>query len=89
MCALQQVPAFQRKHGVQIVNTVFLTDGDGHSMGASRGYGWDKSIIHDPKTRKDYEISNIGVRHSAETNQYLRILQDRTGTNLKIGRAHV
>ena len=75
MCALQQVPAFQAKHGVQIVNTVFLTDGDGHSMGARAGWGNDKSIVHDPKTRKDYEVSD-------ETNTYLRILQERTGTNL-------
>jgi len=80
MCALQQVPAFQAKHGVQIVNTVFLTDGDGHSMGAGRGWGHDKSIVHDPRTRKDYELSNQS--HSGETDVYLQILQERTGTNL-------
>ena len=74
-CAYLQVPAFQAKHGVQIVNTVFLTDGDGQSMGARSGYYQDKSIVHDPKTRKDYEVSD-------ETNTYLQILQDRTGTNL-------
>jgi len=75
MCAMTQVPAFQKKHGVQIVNTVFLTDGDGHSMGAYRGYGEDKTIVHDSKTRKDYQLSD-------ETNTYLQILQERTGTNL-------
>jgi len=80
ICALQQVPAFQQKHGVQIVNTVFLTDGDGHSMGASRGWGDDKSIIHDPKTRKDYEV--VKEESTPETNAYLRILKDRTGTNI-------
>ena len=80
MCAIQQVPAFQAKHGVQIVNTVFLTDGDGHSMGASRGWGHDKTIVHDPKTRKDYEV--VKDEHNPETNAYLRILQERTGTNL-------
>jgi len=80
MCALQQVPAFQAKHGVQIVNTVFLTDGDGHSMGAYSGWGDDKSIVHDPRTRKDYEVANQS--HSAETDVYLQILQERTGTNL-------
>ena len=78
-CALEQVPAFQAKHGVEIVNTVFLTDGDGHSMGARGGYD-DKTIIHDPKTRKDYEKGNSG--YDAETQTYLRILRDRTGTNL-------
>ena len=80
MCALQQVPAFQAKHGVQIVNTVFLTDGDGHSMGAHRGYGRDKSMVHDPRTRKDYEVNSQS--HSGETNVYLEILKERTGTNL-------
>ena len=80
MCALQQVPAFQAKHNLQIVNTVFLTDGDGHSMGAYRAYGDDKTIVHDPTTRKDYEVVN--GESSPETNAYLRILQERTGTNL-------
>jgi len=75
MCALQQVPAFQAKHGVQIVNTVFLTDGDGHSMGARCGWGDHKTIVHDPKTRKDYDVTD-------ETNTYLQILQERTGTTL-------
>jgi hypothetical protein len=79
-CAYLQVPAFQAKHGVQIVNTVFLTDGDGHSMGASRGWGHDKAMVHDPKTRKDYEVNKD--EHTGETNVYLRILQERTGTNM-------
>jgi len=78
--AIQMVPAFQAKHNVQIVNTVFLSDGDGHSMGASRGWGADKSIIHDPKTRRDYAVGN--EHYSAETNTYLQILQERTGSNL-------
>jgi len=79
--AIQMVPRFQEKHGVQIVNTVFLSDGDGHSMGASRGWGADKSIIHDPKTRRDYELGQDQSYH-AETSIYLQILQERTGTNL-------
>tara|TARA_Y100000310_G_C20660838_1_gene804678 strand:+ start:139 stop:2391 length:2253 start_codon:yes stop_codon:yes gene_type:complete len=79
--AIQMVPAFQAKHGVQIVNTVFLSDGDGHSMGASRCWGADKSIIHDPKTRRDYEMTQEQSYHD-ETSIYLQILQERTGTNL-------
>jgi len=81
VCAIQMVPRFQTKHGVQIVNTVFLSDGDGHSMGASRCWGADKSIIHDPKTRRDYELNQDQSYH-AETSIYLQILQERTGTNL-------
>ena len=80
MCAFHQIPEFQAKHGIQIVNTVFLTDGDGHSMGASRGWSGNKVLVHDPKTRKDYTVGNKG--YSDETNTYLQILQERTGTNL-------
>jgi len=80
MCALQQVPAFQEKHGVQIVNTVFLTDGDGHSMGAYGTWGSDKTIVHDPKTRKDYQLGT--ATSTPETKAYLQILQERTGSNL-------
>ena len=78
--AIQMVPAFQAKHNVQIVNTVFLSDGDGHSMGASQHYRSGKSIVHDPKTRRDYAVGDED--YSAETNTYLRILQERTGSNL-------
>ena len=80
MCAFHQVPAFQAKHNVQIVNTVFLTDGDGYSMGARRGYNSGKSMVHDPKTRKDYEVNDVDGLD--ETATYLRILQERTGTNI-------
>ena len=80
------IPAFQKKHGVQIVNAVFLSDGDGHSMGAYPSYGSSddsKTIIHDPKTRKDYNVaSGQYSRSDAETGQYLTILKDRIGCNV-------
>lgn len=80
MCALQQVPAFQEQTGVQIVNTVFLTDGEGHSMGASSyRYNNEKTYIHDPSTRKDYVLNND---HRDETNVYLEILRNRTQCNI-------
>ena len=79
MCAFQQIPAFQAKHGIQIVNTVFLTDGDGHSMGADT-WRCDKTFVHDSETRKDYIVD--ANERGAETATYLRILQERTGTNL-------
>jgi len=78
MCAMTQVPAFKAKHNLQIVNTVLLTDGDGHSMGASSWSRDDKTIIHDTKTRKDYDTLACG----GETETYLKMLQDQTGTNL-------
>jgi len=79
MCAFQQVPDFQAKHGIQIVNTVFLTDGQGHSMGVNT-WRTNKSYIHDSETRKDYLVNTDS--HDAETETYLRILKEKTGTNL-------
>ncbi|MBC8442861.1 MAG: hypothetical protein H8D80_01590 [Proteobacteria bacterium] len=77
--AIQMVPAFQAKHNVQIVNTVFLTDGDGHSMGA-RDY-YSKSYVHDPKTKKDYLVNDC-CTGGEETATYLQILRERTGANI-------
>ncbi len=78
VCAFDIVPAFQEAHGVQIVSAVFLTDGDGHSMGAYGGYNSSGVVIHDPVTRRDYEVKGNGRR---ETDIYLQILKDRTGCN--------
>jgi hypothetical protein len=75
------VPAFQESTGVQIVNAVFLTDGQGHSMGLRDGYN-TKSILHDPVTRKDYTPSNEGSYYYNETNIYLEVLKDRTDCNI-------
>jgi hypothetical protein len=76
--AMDIVPAFQEATGVQIVNTVFLTDGDGSSLGA-HSYG-KKSVVHDPKTKKNHTLKYGGYR--SETDTYLQILKDRTGCNL-------
>jgi len=89
-CALEQVPAFQSANGVQIVNTVFLTDGEGHGM--IRG-GWSgrgsKSFVTDKKTKKNYDISRSSFgRSSGETDGLLNMLRDRTGTNLVGIRLH-
>jgi len=83
--AMQMIPTFQEKHDVQIVNAVFLSDGDGHSMGAYPAYGNSdsKTIIHDPKTRKDYDVNGGQYsRSDSETSQYLTILKDRIGCNV-------
>ena len=76
--ALDIVPAFQKATGVQIVNTVFLTDGDGSSLGA-HSYG-TKTIVHDPRTKKNFPVAEGHYR--SETDTYLQILKDRTGCNL-------
>jgi hypothetical protein len=73
--AFDIVPKFQDETGVQIVNAVFLTDGQGHGMGARGGYYCD-AYVHDPVTHRDYKVEGRD-----ETNLYLEILKERTGCN--------
>jgi len=72
--AFDLVPRFQEETGVQIVNAVFLTDGEGHGMGVRPGWQCE-AWVHDPVTKKDY------LNSFKETNLYLEILKDRTGCN--------
>ena len=81
VCAMQQVPEFQNAHGVQIVSTVFLTDGEGHGM---MGGSWGRQLhVTDKKTKKSYRIEGRG-----ETKALLEMLRDRTGSNLVGIRLH-
>jgi len=82
MAAMEVIPAFQKKNSVQIVNTIFLTDGQGSNR--QRRYdstsglyeaGNGKSIIVDPVTKKQYN------KHLSDK-LLLEILKDRTGTTL-------
>jgi len=67
------IPEFKAKNGVQIVNLIYLTDGDssgGNSVWKRRGDGHtserfgggygskEKSILRDTITKKEYEISS-------------------------------
>ncbi len=86
--ALQIVPEFQQQNDVQIVNTVFLTDGDGHSIGLRGGYYTDaksKHFLRDKKTRKIYEVGDVKQPRynscDASPSVLLQLLKDRTGSN--------
>ena len=83
VCAMDMVPAFQQANDIQIVNTVFLTDGEGHGM-LNRPWGNDKCFVTDKKSKKTYEIE----RNRGETDALLNMLRDRTGTNLVGIRLH-
>ena len=88
--AMQQVPEFQRQNGIQIVNTVFLTDGEGHGMireSWSRRDG-GKSFIVDKKSKKQYEVGLNSVCSRGQTDALLSMLRDKTGTNLVGVRLH-
>ena len=77
IAALDIVPAFQNANSLQIVNAVFLTDGDGNGIGGLNGGHYDENIIRDNKTRKNYKIE--GYR---QTSTFLNILKDRTDCNI-------
>jgi hypothetical protein len=90
--AIKQVPEFQKKHGVQIVNTVFLTDGQGSSL---RGT-WDsetqaftggsktwtsKEILVDPVTKIQY-TADLRRSGNGATSALLEALKDRTSARV-------
>jgi len=80
--AYELIPAFQKQNDVQIVNAVFLTDGDGSSIGA-RSYGYGKDFVVEPKTRRNHEVKSTSRYSGAgETATYLKILKNLTGANI-------
>ena len=81
--AMEVVPMFKKKNNVQVVNTIFLTDGQGHNSNrtwqtddfkSSRG-SYNHSYVVDPITKKHYK----GIPGDKIL---LEILKDRTGTTL-------
>ena len=83
IAAMEVVPMFKKKNNVQVVNTIFLTDGQGHNSNrtwqtddfkSSRG-NYNHSYVVDPITKKHYK----GVPGDKIL---LEILKDRTGTTL-------
>jgi len=90
--AMTIVPEFQKKHKLQIVNTIFLTDGE--SNNSNRYYQRDsyygltdvhmkceRLIIRDPVTKHEQKIDNRSG-YSAQTNALIRLLKSRTGSNV-------
>jgi hypothetical protein len=80
---------FQKRHRVQIVNTVFLTDGEANGNhyeqndGQTYNYASKMNyILHDSKTKKDYDIGKSSYFGTDLTKALLKVLKDRTGCNL-------
>ena len=78
--AFEVVPTFQKKNNVQIVNTIFLTDGQGHGTSLKWFDGqWNSTsgspVIVDPVTKKHYN-------KYADDQALLEILKDRTGVTI-------
>lgn len=89
IAAEEVIKRFRKKTKVQIVNTIFLTDGEANGLykihgshGAGRALGGnDRSsqvIVRDNVSKKEYKVKS----HYDNTNILLRILKDRTDCNL-------
>ena len=96
IAAMEIIPHFQKKNKLQIVNTVFLTDGDGHPLtnvyADYTGYTKDvrkgingkeanKVVIRDPKT-KNQEEYDIKRYNNQQTTSLIKLLKARTNSNV-------
>ena len=93
IAALEVVPEFQKKNRVQIVNAVFLTDGESHTntryWKANEDGELDKEYFDsrgrdtyyvDPVTKKTY--NSRGRRSGMSTTTFYKILKDRCNVNI-------
>ena len=78
--ALKLIPLFRKKYNLQIVNTVFMTDGDGDSFYHRKSIGDnEKYCLYDSQTGMSYEYSH---RSHDLTQALTKMIKDRTGCNL-------
>jgi len=90
--AMTIVPEFQKKNKLQIVNTIFLTDGESNNsnryLQKDPYYGLtdvsmkcERLVIRDPVTRHEEKI-DYRNSYEAQTNAFIRLLKARTGSNV-------
>jgi hypothetical protein len=79
IAAMKIVPEFQQKHKVQIVNTIFLTDGEtGYSsIAIAHNPMFAKAFVSCPMNNKEYDISH----YTRTTDALLHVFGDVTGSN--------
>jgi len=91
IAAMEIVPQFQKRNKLQVVNTVFLTDGEGSPIASifeSDSYAQGKSFTHmvirDPKTRHEevYERNSQYYSGQAQTDCLIRLLKIRTNSHV-------
>ena len=96
--AMKIVPEFQKQYKLQIVNTVFLTDGDGHSLRevmrmSDKGYPTSGmgDYVSDYRTIRKFVIRDPKTKHEiivdhpqgrALTSAYIEMLKKRTNSNI-------
>jgi hypothetical protein len=88
--AMTIVPEFQKKNKLQIVNTIFLTDGESNNSNRylqhDPYYGLtdvhmkcERLVIRDPVTKHEEKVDNRGM-YETQTNAFIRLLKARTGS---------
>ena len=98
ICAMEIVPAFQKKNKLQIVNTVFLTDGEGRQISMvrdddnSHGYSPVNTnsvnrrvshvVMRDPKTKHQEKYETTYGGRFDQTNGLIRLLRKRTNSHV-------
>ena len=93
VAAMKIVPKFKKENRLQIVNTVFLTDGEGNKwtsiadgtgryLWSAQGYGSknQRLVIRDPITK--YEVMLSNMTDNELTSAYIKLLKVRTGCNI-------
>lgn len=96
IAAMEIIPHFQKQYKLQIVNTVFLTDGEGHTIRnvytktdsgrmSTTGdyYGREQTglVIRDPVTKHQETVESI-YSCSSHTAAYVKLLKAKTGCNV-------
>jgi hypothetical protein len=85
--AMTIVPEFQKKYKLQVVNAVFLTDGEGHHLSKIKDNSMDYGIrneynliYRDPKTLAQMKDDNNN--RISNSKPFLYLLKQRTGCNV-------
>ena len=92
IAATELVKQFRERNKLQIVNTIFLTDGGSNPILGYVGQPAEpfyirhqtrrRYVVQDSVTKKEYFLTNNRIDGDEITNSLLRSLKDRTGCNL-------
>jgi len=90
VAAMKIVPKFQKENRLQVVNTVFLTDGeasqyiaisDGLGAYTNHNYRKQRIVIRDPITKHEVMV-NDPSKETKLTTAYIELLKARTNCNI-------
>lgn len=98
VAAMNIIPEFQKKYKLQVVNTIFLTDGESDSIsscykknpynntfvpaGFRYAYGTSHIVYRDPKTKHQEITSSFNSDRFEQTQALMKLLKHRTKCNI-------